>query len=422
MKGWHVSPREDVNVIYTYGAWEVTATWPTRARRDEIISLIKVVHRGTDPGKLVLSTTRINLLSSSAKSSLVTAMNRVDKEQTNELVHSICDNLVEYFKASGRTSNPVPAKRTGDRWLIYPMWPSSGGTLVAGGTNTFKSFIGIAAAVQASTGVEIMSGNTRQPTRTKILYCDWEANQFDFAERLRAVLTGADMPLDPCVAYRQLRVPLRDAAETIADEIALQGYGGVVIDSLSAAIGGSLIDDELANLFWNAVSYLGVPALILAHKSSEAIRTKRKGAFGSVMHENRSRMLWDVSRDADAPSVAWEVVSDNNTGLKGNKLAWRIDVASVGEHEDKSLDAVSMTALNPLDVRVAVQTDRSSTRRADEIALALRDNGPLTSSEIAQLINVSPGSVRKVLSRHMSMFQRRADSRWQNVGVDSSNS
>jgi hypothetical protein len=402
---------EQVEVTYRSGAWEIWCEWPQKTRHTEISTIIRVTWLGDAPPRLVLSSTRLNLLSDSGKGKIGTAMRRVDKSVTDDLIHHIAEDLLAWYRQGGHTDLPKPENRPGQRWLLYPMWPADEGTIVAGGTNTFKSWIGVAAATQASIGHEILRGNTRHPKPTPILYCDWESNRAAFAERLKAVLAGAGLPLEPCVAYRgKLTVPLVDAAETLAEEIVRQGYGGVIIDSLSAAVGGSLVDDDLANQFWNAVAVLRVPALVMAHKSDEAIRRGHKRAFGSVMHENRPRMLWNAQREPGSSTVLWEVVSDNNTGRVGNKLAWRIDVDTVGDDEEQQLEAVTFQAVNPSDVRLAA---REGDTLADRIAYAIVEEGPATSKELAEAVGATDASVRKILSRHGDMFGKSGDGmRW----------
>jgi len=374
------------------------------------VSVIRITYTGTDPHRLVLSSTRINLLSSSAKASLVRAMNGAAKEDTNDqLIQDMAENLLEWFRRSGRTVKPEPKQQEGARWLLYPLWPATQGTLVAGASNSFKSWIGVAAAVQTCTGSEVLRGNTRSPGTAPILYVDWESDEATFGERLFAVLQGAGLPTDPCVAYRQMTVPLSDAAEALAEEIARNQYGGVILDSLSAAVGGSLVDDELANGFWNAVSYLGVPALVLAHKSADAIAKGTKRAFGSVMHENRPRMVWDATRDPEGSTVKWTVFNDNNTGMKDYQVAWNVDLATEGTDETRRLVSCEFEAVNPHDVREPTQAGDSL---KDRIAYELV-GGPLTSGELATFTGISAGSVRKQLSRHTGLFEKHTDGiRW----------
>lgn len=410
MKGWRVHAVDEVDVTYRWAAWEIVCTWPQRFRRSDVVSIVSVRYGAAEDTRLVLSPTRINLLSASAKTSLAATLRRVDEDRVAELVNHVCANLLDYFAQSGETTTPTPRIRDGDRWLLYPLWPATGGTLVAAGTNSFKSLIGVAAAVQATCGVEVLAGNTRATTQTPVLFCDWEGTESDFAERLYAVLRGAGMPEEPCVAYRHLRIPLVDAADTLADEIARRQYGGVVIDSLSAAAGGSLVDDELANQFWGAVSYLDVPALVMAHKSADKLARRRKGVFGSVMHENRSRMLWDAVRSPEESSVRWEVVSDNNTGRKGKLAAWRIDITTNGHDQNERLDSISFEGINPHDFQLAA---KEGDTWADRMSYAIIEQGSMTSDELATAVGTSPSTVRKVLSRHSATFGKHADGvRW----------
>ncbi len=403
---------DQVEVTFKVGAWEIWCSWPQKARRSDIATIMRVRLLSEDPVRLVLSSTRVNLLSTSAKNGVAAALRKQGADQDADLViHHIAESLLDLYRQAGFTTEPQPRPRVGDSHLLYPVWPATGGTLIVGGTNTFKSLLAMGAAVQTSTAAEVLGGNTRRPTEPLTpFYLDWEGDEPAFSERLFATLQGAGLPLEPCVAYRQMTQSLADAADTIRDEINRQKYPGVIIDSLSAAAGGSLVDDELANQFWNAVAYLGVPCLVLAHKSQEAIRRGHQRAFGSVMHENRSRMMWDVHREPDSNLVRWEVISDNNTGRKGDTLAWRIDIKNEGEHQNRRLDTIQFTAVNPQDVR---QAPNEGDTLPDRIAYQLTENGPMTSGEIATALGLQDNSIRNQLSRHKTLFTKRTDTRWE---------
>jgi len=408
-----VEPVDRVEVTYRVGPWELQCAWPQKFRAGDISTIIRITWLGVDPPRLVLSSTRLNILSGSAKSGVATAMRRIvkDAEGCDEIINFMAEDLLEWYRQSSTTRKPTPEPRTGPRWLIYPIWPADEGTIVAAATNSFKSMISVAVAAQATLGHEILRGNTRAPKPAPVLYCDWESTEEAFAERLYAILGGAGLPLEPCVAYRgKITIPLADAAEGIADEIGRHGYKGVIIDSLSAAVGGSLVDDELANQFWNAAAILRVPVLVMAHKSDEAIRRGHKRAFGSVMHENRPRMLWNAQREPDSTTVLWEVVSDNNTGRAGYKVAWEVGIDTEGEDDERRLESVTFQAVNPNDVRLAA---KEGDTLADRIGYAIIENGPSTSKELAELVGTSDASVRAQLSRHSEVFTRHPDgTRW----------
>ncbi len=403
---------EGVEATFRQGPWEIWCEWPKRSRRSGLSSIIRVRYLGTDPPTLALSSTNVGLYSTSGKNAIAAAMRKTsDVADADRIVHELVERLLEYYRQAGQTTKPVPRLQEGDTDLLFPLWPATEGTIVGAATNSFKSWIALAAAVQCSLGVEILQGNTRTPTTpVPILYLDWETNEQTFAERLHAILKAYGLPLEPCVAYRHMTTPLADAAEVVHDEIKREGYGGVNIDSLSAAVGGSLNEDEPANTFWNAVSYLEVPALVTAHKSDEAIRKNRAKVFGSVMHQNRPRMIWDARRETDSNIVAWTVVDDNNTGRKGQQLAWRIQIKTQGEDHKRRLDTVTFTAANPSDVR---QAPNEGNTMADRIAYVIAENGPLTSGELAIVLGSSDGSIRAQLSRHKDLFRKRPDARWE---------
>jgi len=405
-----VEPIGQVEVTYRSGAWEIWCEWPQKTRRTDISTVLRVTWLGSDPPRLILSSTRLNLLSASGKTGITAAMRRVTKDVPDDLIHSVAEDLLMWFRQAGTTTTPNPAPRVGTRHLLYPIWPSTGGTIVAGGTNSYKSWVALAAAVQVTLSAEVLRGNTRAPEPRQILYCDWETKEDTFAERLYAVLSGAGLPLEPCVAYRHLTVTLADAAESLATEVARHQYAGVVIDSLSAACGGSLNDDDTAREFWNGVAMLRVPVFVTAHKSSEALRRGWKQPFGSVMHQNLPRVIWDATREPSSNLVVWENRNDNNSDQQGMKLAWKIDILNEGEEENRCVASATFQAVNPSDVRLA--TNEGDTL-ADRLAVAIIEHGPSTAKELASLVGTSDASVRNQLSRHVSTFTRHPDGvRW----------
>lgn len=405
---------ENVEVTYTFQQWQIRCSWPEK-RKSDIYTKMKI--RDLSSGALVLSDSNVNLYTSTRNVAVTAIQNHAPvssgdggKALISQLIHNISDDLITEYRQAGDVTMAVAKRRTGDSHLLYPLWPSTGGTLVAAATNSYKSWIAAAVAVEASTGADILGGNTRPPqTPIPVLYLDWESDLPSFGDRLNGISRGYGLPEDTAIPYKHLDVPLADVVESLRDKIILHGYRGVIVDSLSAAVGGSLVDDELANKFWNAVSRLGVPALVLAHKSAEAIRKGHQRVFGSVMHENRSRMLWDAYRDTDSPRVKWEIVSDNNTGRTGDKLAWQVDITNEGEYPERHLDTVNFTAVNPDNVN---QAPAGQGTLADDIARILTDTGPLTSGELARSIGTTDGTIRKQLSRHGNRFLKLPDSRW----------
>ena len=116
-----------------------------------------------------------------------------------------------------------------------------------------------------------------------------------------------------------------------------------MIDSLSASIGRSLIEDEAANRFWDAVALLGVPSLVVAHKSAEAIRSRSRRVFGSIMHEARPRVIWNVETAYDSDYLLDGVFQGQRLRPPRDQTAWEVEFTTPGEFQ-----AASRVYFNPI--------------------------------------------------------------------------
>lgn len=414
---WRIDPVEGVSITYYWDAWEIECSWPTRARNGDIKILIKISHSG----RIIQATMRLNLLSGSAVTAIGATMRKqVSSEERDEIdpvLQLLIEDLVGWYRRGSTTDQPQPRKRQAGGWLVYPVWPSVGATAVAAAPSAFKSLIAQAIALQLATGTEVLAGNTRAPKPKRVLYLDWEGDNETFAERLYGLCEGAGLPLEPHLAYKSMRVPLVDAAVGVSEEISRAGFDAVVVDSMSAGVGGALIDDDVVNGFWDAVRLLGVPALVLAHKSAENIRKRQARFFGSIMSEARIRLAWNAERANNEDTVVWSVFKDNVTGHQGNRLAWSIDIDSEGEYENRRLTEISMRGVNPSDVRVAANEGNTV---ADRMVYALVGGGKRV-SDLAHAVGAAPATVRKELKRHPQLFTQGEYGTWENAGVSDDN-
>ena len=409
---WTVEPIEGVSITYTWRAFEVELAWPTGGRRGEVNTLVRASRKGADNPGLVRSRVRINLYSSSALDSLITALRRQageDKDDVGGFVHALADDAVEWYRRGAATSMPEPRLSNGGNWLVYPVWPATGTTAIAAAPGAYKSLLAQGLALQLATGAEVMASNTRTPRNvTPVLYLDWEADEATFASRLWALCEGAGLEQKPYLAYKSMRVPLQDAAVSIAEEIARGRFGAVVIDSMSASIGGGLIDDDVVNGFWDAIRILGIPALVLAHKSAENIKKREARFFGSIMSEARIRYAWNGEASRHGDTVAWSVFKDNNMGRLNSKLAWRVEITQEGDNEDRHMTEVHLAGISPTDIHREPDEPNTTVDRIEQALL----EGPMMAGEIATATGSNPGTVRKVISRHGDKFVKTEDGRW----------
>jgi hypothetical protein len=402
---WEAIDLDGVETHITYQGVTITASWPQRTRTG-IDTNVRIDWTGPNP-RLLLSTSRVNLLSTTAKHGLAATLKRADVGfDPDPLVHATAEHLIGIYRAGGTTSKPAPKPRKSGGWLIWPIWPAVGATGVAAAPGSYKSFTAQAIALQLATGAEVLAGNTRTPNTCPVLYLDWEGAEDTFAERSHALQTGMGLDPQPVLHYRHMRTPLVDAAGQVAEEIARNRIGAVIVDSMSAGISGGMVDDDVVNAFWSAVRQLGVPSLVIAHKSDENIRRKRARFFGSVMSEARVRMAWNVET-TDQGQVVWECFKDNHGRSRGSKLAWQAIFDDEGLDEEAWLRSVSFQAISPTNVAVVPEGSTVSDRMRAVLA-----DGPLPQDELALLVGASATTVRTTGNRDKHLFGRDTVGRW----------
>jgi len=410
MNDWRVTPIDQVSVTYEWAGWEVECSWPQRVRRHDIITLIRV----SNQGKLVQPTMRLNIFSGSAVNSLARQMRSVLGEDTHGpitgFVHNLVEDLYSWYKLDGRTEYPEPVMREGGQWLVYPLWPTVGITGVSAAPSAFKSLLAQGIALSLVTGTQVLDTTTQIPEKVeKVLYLDWEGDADTFSERLYGLCEGAGLEKKPWLAYKKMRIPLADAAMGLAEEIGRTETKAVIVDSMSASIGGSLKEDDTVNAFYDAIRQFGVPTLVLAHKSAENIRQRNKRFFGSMMSEARLRMAWNAERAEDGPSVVWEVSKDNISGLEGAKRAWNVLVKSDGAEHHRRMREIIVNGVEPHDVRLKASDSDTLADRVESVLAG----GPMRVVEIAQAVDGPEASVRTTLNRNQSVFRKAEHGQWE---------
>lgn len=374
-----------------------------------MVSAIRIVD--TSRGDtLLVPRTRLNVESSSGREGVERSsrLQGTDRQAFAAFLGRLCDLIGEYHRDSGSIhalrSDRAPEAR---RWLLYPIWPSEGGTGVAAAPGSLKSYAAQAIAVSVATGVPVLRGHTRtvgDPKRVLIL--DWEGHRGEAEQRQRALCLGRGVDPEGRVHYREMRRPLMDSIHDLVTRVV--DYDGVIIDSVSAAIGGSLLEDDRVNQFWDAVRALGVPALVIAHKSKESSRKRESTIFGSIMNEARIRMGWNVETLPHSTTVRWDCFKDSNGSLLYHRMAWQWEFVNQGAYEDAVLETVQATPVDPKNVAL-VSNDRTV---ADEIGDVLKD-GATTVRELAVTLGRGEQVIRTQLNRHKDRFTKLPDGmRW----------
>ncbi len=415
--GWTVVPVAGVSVDISAPPFHAECTWPTRGR-GAINTVLTVSDTQVAGGGLLASPTRINLLSASAREGLVRSADlEGDRRSAFKMfLKQLAALLVELYQQQQpvATLSAQPEAKP-IRWMLYPIWPDSlRPTALVAAHGSLKTYAALACAYSVATGLEVLRGNTRPQTQTSVLFLDFEADQTEIERRLTAMARGIDADIGDKVRYMEMRLPLSDVVADVVTAVGNHGCGAVVIDSMSAAIGGSLIDDDSVNGFWSAVRGLGVPTLVTAHKSVENQRRRGARFFGSSMSENRVQMAWNVEREKSSDRVMWECFKDNNGRLLWTKLAWEWGFTNTHEDEDTVLEAVTADAINPRNVNLRNRDEKGGTV-ADGIAQILEAEGAMMPGEIGQQLMKPAATIRTTLHRYTDRFTKLADGRWDTI-------
>lgn len=302
------------------------------------------------------------------------------------------------FETIGGTFEPV-------RFLVRPYVRETGATILAAEGGSNKSFFALALALTCTTGRAGFLGV--KPFRTgPVLYLDWEDDREAHTERAWALCNplGIDPESGHRIIYQKMRTNLASGIDALLTKLAKlppeQRPILAVIDSAGKAIGGSVNDDEATNRLFAAIDRLDMPTFIIDHKSKEAIKSKAKGAIGSVYKWNSARMLWDLEK---VQSIGTDRLTLKLTNSKSNgtrlqpSTAFEVEFVNEGEGNFERLTSVSYRPIDPYRV-VAMSFEGATTAEAILGLLAQSDEG-MTTEELADLTEKSEATIRKTLSR-----------------------
>ncbi len=227
----------------------------------------------------------------------------------------------------------------------------------------------------------------------KVLYADWEFVKREHRKRL-----GRLFPIIPKnLLYLRCDKPMIEMAEYLAVLVSEHGFQYVICDSIAFAIQGRAEESEQAGLYFRAIRQLRIGSLHIAH-TTKSDDDREKKIFGSVFFHNGARSVWFIQRADNSPKGQLQF------GLFHRKN-------NVGER------------LKPKGFRFQFQTGRTVVEsvkvdEVDELAakLPLLDRmkralgkGALSVKGLADATDSTSGVIRKMVSRHASLFVRIGD-------------
>lgn len=284
--------------------------------------------------------TRINLLSASAREGLTRAL----REQFGfgkdfnwtELISTAWARVRQAFINVERgclvSALPEPGPT---QWLIEGFLPKGVPTVLYGDGGTGKSYLAARIASSVATGIDFLGMEVA--AIGPALYIDWETSGARDAMKARMyrVWRGlgvseenlGDMPVHYWGSKGQ---PLSAMVEPLRRYIRNHDIQLIIIDSAMPACGGAPEDAVVALGFFNALAKLDVTALVISHVSKEAQKDGRMPdrAYGTQVWHNGPRMTWYAragEQMGDVNDIALINTKSNDGPKRGRPIGVQVE-------------------------------------------------------------------------------------------------
>ncbi len=239
-------------------------------------------------------TTRINLLSTSARDSLVRSLKSAFTEDVNwtMTINTLCSSVEKYLSEQQQLSDLSEVEEDTNSYLLHPFLAENSANMLFGKGGTGKSYLSIAMALSVSSGEPFL--DYTPTTQKNVLFLDYESTKNVFARRVRMV--------DPTfntkgrLFYYGMSSPLADSVDMIKRRMTDNNIGFVVVDSAALAAGGKPEDAVNALTFFSALKKLNTTTLVIAHETKAE---NKSYPFGSVFFFNNLRNIWNASSQQD---------------------------------------------------------------------------------------------------------------------------
>lgn len=342
----------------------------------------------------------LNLLSTQAKGTFERAcVKRDDGVDWNTMIEQMCTAAVERH----RLGRPV-VELTGDvlrgvtedePWMVHPIIQQGMPTLMYGSGSSGKSYLAIYIAVLLQEGIN-RGGLTGINRPHNVLYLDWETDQNEIMRRIARVRRG--LGLDPYnsqrIFYRYMTQGLANDQTAIMDWIRNLDISFIVLDSLGSACAGEPESADVVNGMFDALREFETTSLCIDHKNKDG------GLFGSVYKFNRARLVFEMKKSQDPGDTYLDVMmrhqKANNSPLI-KQIGWSLTFNNSPDEY-----AVDIERKDLIDTGLADEM-----HVADRIAYVLKEaDDMLTSKQIADLVDKSPGGISTALSKDKSKAER----------------
>lgn len=280
-------------------------------------------------------------------------------------------------------------------YLIRPVIPSSGITVLAGDGGSGKGYFACAIALAVAAG---RYANLQAAESGAVVYVDYESDANDFGTRIDRLVAGAGLDPDLLMPIRYVRLDtpytaVRRDVERIVHEVQPRL---VVLDSFAPAVEAGAEKSEAAITLMRALRALQCSVLMIAHISKAERASEERSPYGSVFLSNLARNVWMqrvVSRAPNRLTISLQHLKTNLDTLQPMRyydLIFRANAVEVAPVLDSSRP--DLYASLPLSQRIERALIRPMT--VQEIATQLAEPASHIYNALAQM--QASGWVRRI--------------------------
>ena len=353
--------------------------------------------------KGVLHVARLNVLSSSSRSSLARMLEKRTPNQDMDWFDGLewlCQNVI-LSETQGEPIDEVglrPVTPPGQQWLVEPLVLKGRPSMIFGPGGVGKSLLGLTCALSVACGREIIPG-IAPAVKGPVLYLDWETTADVINDRIVSISNGHDFK-PAGMLYRRCVRPLADDAEELSSIVAEKKVVMVVVDSAAYAMGaqGEYGDaNESVLRLHEALRLIGATALIIDHVNKTDQRAKPGTAtpYGSAYKTNAVRISWEVRKAPSANGLAINLYHAKSNDTR------QLDPIGLSLEWDEDLIRFAKAQIVEETEEPAAPGPSNYTRPA--IIELLEDGDGMTSAAICRsLPSIKPVTVRSNLSRMLA--------------------
>lgn len=382
-------------------------------RSGDIVGEVSVAYGadGTRSHDGILHTGKMNMSSVQARSTLARYLNdragAANGPDWADLLEDFCGRVLR-TERSGRGVVRVGDRpeRIAPRFQLDPILPWRKTTTFFGAGGTGKSTLAVAVGVSVQTGISVVPGWSASPTN--VLYLDWETDEDDIDEKIKAIARGAG--IDGAVTMSYLPCHGRsfaDQVEGIAEAVQATDAGFVIVDSVVHASGTSSSEGadaaETTIRLYSSFALLEATVLAIDHvdKASANDPSRPAKPYGSIFKENMARQAFEIRRE-DGAGTKSSLALYNTKANRSRRMAaigLSVEQSESGDLIRYARDEVSGALLKPLSL-------------PNQVTSVLA-HGAAHIKAIAEQLDVEEDKVRATLSRGKGKrFVQLGDGNW----------